>query len=478
MFPRESSQSEPYRFGTKTAYHNHYNYKNTLTSSPRPPEDCKPVHFNMVLRHGSRFPSGGDRKKMDRLLTKLNEIYNTSSPFRYQNLTIPWTKPIEWNDVKPKELSPQGEIELYRIAKRFRSRFRQVFDKPYWNKYYKFVARDQSRSAQSAVAFAFGLFENDGPVSASKFQPVAITFAGREENDKLLSSYEACPRYEIDVKKIADAEVKKFSKGPEIKDVARRVEERLRISGKLSLTFKDVHMIRRLCAFGIMNRQDDSWCALLSRDDIKILGYPEDLEKYYEHSYGNKLSYQIICVLLSDMSEMLEDFAKGKTDLRGVFRFASSGTLVSMLTIMGFFEGSSTLRADNYQVYQQNTQRNFTIEFLPTSANIAMVLYECNSTEKAAKHEYKVQVLLNEKPIGLPCCRGNITCDLDEFLSYFKETVDSCDFDAMCSLPATAVYSTTPGPKALASIFRPQLQLMLLTPVITMFLQVKACQFG
>ena len=76
-------------------------------------------------------------------VTKLSEFITQVRHFVTKTWPcIPWTKPVEWNDVKPKELSPQGEIELYhyRIAKRFRSRFGQVFDKSYWNKYYKFVA--------------------------------------------------------------------------------------------------------------------------------------------------------------------------------------------------------------------------------------------------------------------------------------------------------------------------------------------------
>ncbi|KAJ7371064.1 PHOsphatase [Desmophyllum pertusum] len=189
---QESKQSELFRFGTKTAYH----FDNTSLTFP---EGCQPVHINMVLRHGSRYPSGGDREEIDELLTSLNKIYTVNKPFRYQNLTIPWDKPRAWSDAEPSELTSVGENEQYNIAKRFRSRFPEVFVKNYWNKYYKFVSSDKMRTAQSAMSFAFGLFEARGPVTTSKFQPVAITFSGRE-NDKLLSSYKWCPRYEIDVK--------------------------------------------------------------------------------------------------------------------------------------------------------------------------------------------------------------------------------------------------------------------------------------
>lgn len=453
---QESKQSDFYRFGTKTAYH----FNNTSDSSLKYPEQCQPVHLNMVVRHGSRYPSDGDREEMEDLLNKLNEIYTASSPFRYKNLTLPWNKPREWNDAEPSELSSVGENEQYNIAARFRSRFPEVFVKEYWNKYYKFESADKLRTAQSAMSFAYGLFEARGPVAPSKFQPVAITFSGRE-NDRLLSSYKWCPRYEIDVEEHGVEEIERFVKGPEIKNVTKQLEERLQITGKLSLTFDFVEKIFRLCAFGVMNRGDNSWCSLLNEDDIKVLEYQDDLENYYEHSYGNSLNHKIECTLLSDITQHLRDFSMGKNTFRGVFRFTSSGTLVSLLTILGLFRDTVPLRADNY--IQQNKRQFMISNVVPMSANIAFVLYSCSSTEKAGKLEYKLQVLVNENPVPLSCCHGNITCGLDEFLSCFEETVDSCDFDALCSLPPTE------NPKALAATSSPLPLLMSLSLIFALF---------
>lgn len=442
FYLQESKQSNVYRFGTKTAYH----FDNTSVSSLKYPEHCQPVHLNMVIRHGSRYPSDGDREEMDDLLNKLNEIYTVSSPFRFKNLTLPWNKPREWNDAEPSELSSVGENEQYNIAKRFRSRFPEVFVKEYWNKYYKFESADKLRTAQSAMSFAYGLFEARGPVTPSKFQPVAITFSGRE-NDRLLSSYKWCPRYEIDVEEHGVAEVERFVQGPEIKNLTKQLEKRLQITGKLSLTFDLVEKIFRLCAFGVMNRRDSSWCSLLNEGDIKVLEYQDDLENYYEHSYGNSLNHKIECTLLSDITQHLRDFSMGKSAFRGVFRFTSSGTLVSLLTILGLFRDPVPLRADNYI---QQSKRQFMISnMVPMSANIAFVLSACNSTEKAGKLEHKLQVLVNEKPVALSCCHGNTNCGLDEFLTCFKKTVDGCHFDAMCSLPPTG------NPRASASTSSP-----------------------
>ena len=449
---QESKQSESYRFGTKTAYRHLDNGTSASNSSaPSYPEGCRPVHLSMVLRHGSRYPSKGDMRDIGSLLTKLKGIINPS-------LNITLDEPRKWSDAEPKELTSVGENEQYNIAKRFRDRFPGVFEKNYWNKYYKFVSSDKPRTARSAMSFAYGLFETRGPAALSKFQPVAITISGPKENDKLLLPYDACPKYKTDVTERGLGEVKKFKEGPEIRNLTKRLEERL----DTSLTFDYVEAIFKLCVFGVMNREDKSWCALLEDEDMKIMEYQGDLENYYEHSYGNELSYKIICPLLSDIYQNLKDVAAGKSDLRGVFRFTSSGTLISLLTMLGLLKDATPLKADNYR---QKGQRNFRSETVPMSGNIAVVLYSCNSTEMAGKPDHKLQVLVNETPFALPCCHGNVTCDLDEFLTCFKDAVDSCNFDAMCSLPTTG----KPTVAALAPIFHSKLELTLISFVFTLF---------
>ena len=81
--------------------------------------------------------------------------------------------------------------------------------------------------------------------------------------------------------------------------------------------------------------------------------------------------------------------------------------------MLGLFQNTTRFRADNYQ---QNEKRDFTSNKVPMSANVAVVLYECNSTETAGKLEGKLQVLVNEEPVALPCCDGKMTCGLDKSL--------------------------------------------------------------
>lgn len=255
-----------------------------------------------------------------------------------------------------------------------------------------------------------------------------------------------------------------FLKGPKVRSLTKRLEQRLQIIGKMSLTFDLVKKVFRLCAFGVMNRKDSSWCSLLEDDDVSIMQYQGDLETYYEHSYGNQLNLKMECTLLSKITKNLRDFSTGQTDLRGVFRFTSSSTLVKLLTILGLLKDSVPLRADNYL---QMSKREFV-----TSNNYGSYVGQyrcgfvpCNSSRMAGKLDHKVQVLVNGEPVALPCCHGNVTCNLDKFLSCFKEIVDSCDLDTICSLPSTD------QSKAMASKLNPSRSCYHLSLVLLFYLE-------
>lgn len=68
LLVHDTEQTGSSRFGTKTAYFFNASAASTLKTST----NCRPVHLNMIIRHGSRYPSDGDREDIDKLLTKLH----------------------------------------------------------------------------------------------------------------------------------------------------------------------------------------------------------------------------------------------------------------------------------------------------------------------------------------------------------------------------------------------------------------------
>ena len=134
-----------------------------------------------------------------------------------------------------------------------------------------------------------------------------------------------------------------------------------------------------------MNHDDDSWCALLNKEDLDAINYASDLENFYEHSFGNELSYKIICILLGDTQKTWRIFQREPcNDVRAEFRFASSATLFSLFTILEVFHNGSVLQANNFK---ENRNRKFS-DLVPMSANVAFVLNKCNSTYQSKREKF------------------------------------------------------------------------------------------
>ena len=390
--------------------------------------------------------SKGDRSDFKDLVEALNGFYSGNSGFQYKNLSLPWSWPEEWNIAKKKELATRGEKEHYEIAKRFVARFPEIFaNRSYWNRYFKFVTTDKRRTAQSAMAFALGLFEDKGPLGNLKVQPVALEFSGAEDSDVVLLPADVCPRFQQEIIEGGGMQqYEDFKTGTEVGKVTQKLREKLKVSGKVEIA---ATVMFELCAFAFLLEQDLGWCSLFDKDDADVMQYLNDLEAYYESSYGHELSYEIICPLVNEIVSTIKVF-KEERETFGIFRFAHSETLRPLFTMLGLFNESIPLRADNFE--KQAGRQFSTSHNTPLASNAAFVLYECSGKE------FKVQFMINEAPVGLPCCYGNSTCSLTKFLSCYEPIGKRCDFDAMCQLPqsTTPCAGATPAPATRGSAVR------------------------
>ena len=166
---RDSHQLQPSRLklGSKTRYQK----KEVAFEEPK---NCEPLHISMVLRHGTRFPSKKDVGKIDKMLKVVNEAFNSSTyeQKHFGDLRFPWKNPFSHSH--DKLLAPTGEQEMYYIAKEMIKRFPSLLSRPYHPQYFDFISTGTSRTTQSAMAFAYGLFEGRGRLGPRLFQPVAV----------------------------------------------------------------------------------------------------------------------------------------------------------------------------------------------------------------------------------------------------------------------------------------------------------------
>lgn len=436
---RDSHQLQPSRLklGSKTPYQK----KEVAFEGPK---NCEPLHISMVLRHGTRFPSKKDVGKIDKMLKVVNEAFNSSTYEQKHvgDLRFPWKNPFSHSH--DKLLAPTGEQEMYDIAKEMIKRFPSLLSRPYYPQEFDFISTGTSRTTQSAMAFAYGLFEGRGRLGPGLFQPVAVQ-SRDVNNDPLLRFFDLCPKYltEVAENDTAFFEFKTFKHGEEMKTVLQKVLRKMGISSSGISEQSLVGMyVACIFEFNIYNREN-TWCQLFDDEDLLVLEYLFDLKHFWKRGYGYPISYKIGCPLLQNIISSLKNATDPTSEEKkyGTFMFAHAETLQPLYALLGLFKDDKDLRADNF--LEQLERKYRTSYIVPFGANIAFVIYKCRERKANSSKEsedlnpwpFIVQVFVNEELIGLPCCDDQRECPLETFLQCFDSNPQlACSLSSLCSL--------------------------------------------
>ncbi|XP_022809597.1 multiple inositol polyphosphate phosphatase 1-like [Stylophora pistillata] len=407
------------------------------------PEGCDPLHISMVIRHGTRYPSKKDVKKIERMLDVINKEIDPK--WSNGDLYLPWKNPFSLDH--DKLLASAGEEELYYLAKEFLKRFPSLLSHPYHPQNFDFISTGTSRTVQSAMAFAFGLFEGRGRLGPSGFQPVAI--ASREtNNDPILRFFDICPKYNVEVADNDTAlhEYKKFKRGKEVERIGHKLSRLMTTApdySQTTFTAETIIGMYTACIFevAIFNRES-TWCLLFDEEDFLTLEYISDLKHYWKRGYGYPITYQIGCPLLENIVSNLKNATDPYSGERkyGNFMFAHSETLQPLYALLGLFKDQEELRAGNMNAHSRRKYR--TSEIVPFGANIAFIAYSCNADDTRGKEsdsykmeQFKIQVFVNEELVALPCCGEQRECPLKTFLQCFDTRPNgSCNLSSLCRL--------------------------------------------
>ena len=437
-FVHESEQLEPLfskkthlKFSSKTRYdHN----RNITFEAPK---NCEPLHISMVLRHGTRYPSRKDVEKIDKMLKVVHKALN-STTIKIGDLQLSWQNPF--SHTNDKLLATVGEEEMYNIAKELLRRFPSLLSHHYEPQQFDFMSTGTTRAAQSAMAFAFGLFEGRGRLGTSRFQPVAIQ-SRAIDNDRLLRFFDICQKYLTRVvdNKTALHEYNTFKHGKEMRNIVQKVSKKINIKSD-ALSEEQIVGMYTACIFevGIYDREN-TWCELFDEEDLFVLDYMSDLKHYWKRGYGYPITYKISCPLLERIITSLKNATEPSVEDRvyGAFMFAHGETLQPLYALLDLFKDPEELRADNFV---RHHERKFKVSYIaPFGANIAFVAYKCTPKDAASKesedlgsHSFMVQVFVNEELIAVPCCGGQTECPLETFLQCFDNK--SCNLSSLCSL--------------------------------------------
>lgn len=421
---------EPYiYFGTKTSY-------DTLTKRGGQQHivpGCQPVQFWSINRHGTRLPKATKIQRLRRLQNVKEEIvgnyeqrksYPNVGKLCYDdyNLLRRW----RWNDSitedRAASLTQQGIDELKLLARRYKSKFPQLFNQPYSDQTYFFQYTQSDRTHDSYQAYIEGLFEQE-------FYRVHANTYG---NDMLLKAYRNCREWSerVDNNPETDSEYRKFLDSPEYQNMARQVFRRLGFKYNLEMTV--IQDMYDMCRFDKAWQVDQPspWCAAFTKDHLKLLEYAEDLKEYYTAGYGNRLTENIGCGPVQDMYRKFEKTAQEYPDGNRVTAlFSHAATMEAVFTTLGIAKDYSALAADNYRRQQRRLWRMSQMN--PFSSNLAAVLYECQNSVNT-NNNFKVMFFLNEVPIEefLGCSVG--LCDWTTVENKFRQLVENCNVEAFC----------------------------------------------
>ncbi|KAI9469326.1 histidine phosphatase superfamily, partial [Zychaea mexicana] len=333
----------------------HLATKTPYIADPKPPVDTIGEHYDvrqflMVSRHGTRYPSVGDSEDIARIIAHLKTSQNKAA--------VGWL--AAYDNVYPvrrgKELDRNGMREVYdyghRMARSHPGLIEEILDDDVFL-YYSSLASWSKRTAQSAIGFQTGLFEEhhnsllDIDLLGSGrnnqlFAPLQTLFF---ENGTSVAQADICSRWKTEV----EANPGTMAEANEYKTIhVGKIAARLSRELGITMTTDDVEAVYTGCKFDITHRNRiDTFCTLLAHEDISVLEYRQDLEYYYMYSYGTETNANMACVLIQSVMENMENAVGGKEDYtRMDIKYLHSESVFFVATFLGLYKDDQKLRAD------------------------------------------------------------------------------------------------------------------------------------
>lgn len=416
-----ADENDPYLYmATKTAYHFVHGGKTRFQTVP----NCQPVQIWMLAAHGTRCPTVDEIQEIVALTDLKEQILNnheTRGEGHMCNRDLENLRRWQPNEYltpqRAEVLTPQGVEDMRLLARRLQSNFPELLQP---NVEYITPANYKFRATEardSMAAFMEGLFESRTAV-LSENTPI---------NDTLLTAYKTCERWNQNVEheqSLENTERNKFDAGPEFQNLLKNVSRRL---GFLySLSTEKIDAIYDACRYekAWTVTKLSPWCAVFSKQELRILEYREDLDYYYKAGYGREINAHLGCPLLHDMMQHFWDLANDQksNEPTGIFYFSDIISLQNLLTVMNINDDSTKLTSYNFKDMARRQWRTSMISSF--AANLIAVFYKCNDSND----RNKVMFYLAEKPVRYEGCQVGL-CDWEFLNRRFSKLASNCKLD-------------------------------------------------
>ncbi|XP_018052894.1 PREDICTED: multiple inositol polyphosphate phosphatase 1-like [Atta colombica] len=415
-----ADEDNPYLYmATKTAYHFVHGGKIRFQTLP----NCRPVQIWMLATHGTRCPSIQEIDKIVSLTELKEQILQNHEERKEGHMcnrdldNLRRWRPDEYLSPQRAEvLTPQGVEDMKLLARRLQSNFPELLQPDFHNitaANYKFRATE---TRNSMTSFMEGLF---GSTTAVLPEESSL-------NDTLLTAYKTCSvwKNEENEGSFENMERSRFDAGPEFQNLLRNVSRRIGFLYNISADRIDAmyDACRYQKAWSVTELSP--WCAVFSKEELRILEYREDLDYYYKAGYGRDINTRLGCPLLHDMMRHFWNVARDEMsdEPAGIFYFSDIISLQNLLTTMGINEDQAQLTAYNYKEMARRQWRTSIISSF--AANLIAVFYKCHDVN----NRNKVIFYLGEKPIRYDGCQVGL-CDWELLKSKFGQLASNCKLD-------------------------------------------------
>ncbi|VFQ90625.1 unnamed protein product [Cuscuta campestris] len=378
------------------------------------PDQCTPIHLNLVARHGTRAPTKKKIMELDALSSHLEVLVKDAKEKRKSLEKVPawmrvWKSP--WKGKRTGgELIAEGEDELYNLGIRIRGYFPDLFKEEYHPDVYTIKASQVPRASASAVAFGMGLFSARGKLGPGKNRAFAVSSESRA-SDIILRFHDCCQSYK-EFRKSQQPTLDKL-KEPVLNEITKDFIKKY----GLNFTRQDISSLWFLC------KQEASLLNITGQACSLFKGHPQG-------------SYETARL-----------------------RFAHAETLLPFSCLIGLFLKESEFdRIQKEEVLQlppkPPQKRNWRGSVVaPFAGNNMLVLYSCSAQESS---KYYVHVLHNEHPIPMPGCNGSAFCPFEVFKNRIAAPHMKLDYNTLCYVIPSDVVTPSVWSRAFAWLFSPR----------------------
>uniref|UniRef100_A0A4W5QVD6 Multiple inositol polyphosphate phosphatase 1 n=1 Tax=Hucho hucho TaxID=62062 RepID=A0A4W5QVD6_9TELE len=337
--------------------------------------NCTAIHVTAIIRHGTRYPSTKNIKRIQRLYDLvLNETMNTDK----------WL-----NDIKTKWLVEKGRDDHRHLAVSLATLFPSLISEENLRAHrIRFITSSKHRCVDSIRAFQEGLLN---------LWKVTEVGPCHKINDELMRFFDQCQKFVEDVENNQTAleEVHFFKASAEMKRVQMKMADQLQVP-YIRITPDLVEAAFFLCSYEFAIKSlNSAWCNLFDETDAQVC--TKHHGRYWKRGYSHDINRKSSCTLFHDLFNRLDQAAHeirfGHVSEAVTIQVGHAETLLPLLALMGFFRDETALTADNFDM--QNVRIFRTSRIVPYAANLLFVLYDCSEG-------LRLQFLLNETPQNFP----------------------------------------------------------------------------